>query len=227
MSGLSKHDQLIQQLSTISFFEKLDQKTLHDLAHSALWREYQAGEVVFWEGDQTPGLYYIQSGWLKVVKSTFAGREQVLLFLQAGDIFNEYAAFTNKPSPATVMVLESAEIWLLRRERLMHLLREEPDFAPHLIEKMAERLFHLVTLVADLSLRPVSGRLARLLLDQATNNVLHRPRWYTQTELAARLGTVPDVIQRVLRQLQANGIIAVQRHQIRILDQEALEEIAA
>jgi CRP/FNR family transcriptional regulator len=86
---------------------------------------------------------------------------------------------------------------------------------------------YLVSLVSDLSLRPVTGRLARLLLDSADEDgVLHRPRWYTQAELASRLGTVPDVVQRALRELDQEGIIAVQRRKIVILDQDALAEWA-
>jgi DNA-binding transcriptional regulator YhcF (GntR family) len=64
------------------------------------------------------------------------------------------------------------------------------------------------------------------LLEDASDDVLHRPRWYTQAELAARLGTVPDVIQRVLRGLENDGFIAVERHQIRILDRQALTDMA-
>jgi CRP/FNR family transcriptional regulator len=91
---------------------------------------------------------------------------------------------------------------------------------------MAFRVIDLVNLVGDLSWRPVTGRLARLLLDGAVDDVLHRPRWYTQTELAARLGTVPDVIQRAMRGLEVEGVIEVERHLIRLRDRAALEKLA-
>ena len=115
---------------------------------------------------------------------------------------------------------------MLPRQSLNHALRQNPDFAQHAIAKMAERVLHLVNLVADLSLRPVTGRLARLISDGAIDGVLSRPRWYTQSELAARLGTVPDVVQRALRQLEQDGLIQVERHQIRIVDAAALADIA-
>jgi DNA-binding GntR family transcriptional regulator len=87
-------------------------------------------------------------------------------------------------------------------------------------------MLYLVSLVTDLSLRPVTGRLARLLLDDAVDDVLERPRWYTQAELAGRLGTVPDVVQRVLRGMENDGYIVVDRNQIHIVDRQALTEIA-
>ncbi|MEJ2748065.1 MAG: helix-turn-helix domain-containing protein [Anaerolineae bacterium] len=105
-------------------------------------------------------------------------------------------------------------------------MQQRPDFAQHVIESMAERVQYLVTLVTDLSLRSVIGRLSRLILEDADGDTLHRPQWYTQSELAARLGTVPDVIQRALRTLESDDIIEVQRHLIRIRDHQALAQIA-
>jgi len=178
------------------------------------------------EGEKSHGLYWLESGWLKVVKMSPSGREQVLLFLKPGQSFNEIGAFTNHPNPATVMVLEAARVWLIPKEEVMRQLRSNPDFAQRLIESMAERMQYLVMLVEDLSLRSVKGRLARLILDSATENILHRPRWYTQNVLAARLGTVTDVIQRTLRGLDAEGLIEVKRQVIHIKNREQLEAIA-
>jgi len=208
-------------------FAGLGEKTLRILAEDAFWREYSAGEVVVLEGEALPGLLYLQSGWIKVVKVSPGGREQVLRFLEAGETFNEVGVFTDQPNPATAIALERAGVWLIRRETIMRLLHEDPAFSGYVIAKMADRLLYLVSLVTDLSLRPITGRLARLLLEEATDDLLHRPRWYTQAELAARLGTVPDVVQRALSNLEKAGHIEVKRHEIRLVDRDALEKIAA
>jgi len=217
---------LIDQLQTLTFFAGLSDSTLESLVQEAIWRQYDAGEIIFLEGESATGLYFLQFGWVKVVKSNPSGREQVLRFMEPGDTFNEIGVFANQPNPATAIALESAGIWLLPHPTLTRALRQNPDFAQYALAKMAERVLHLVSLVADLSLRPVTGRLARLLTDDAVDGVLQRPRWYTQTELAARLGTVPDVVQRALRQLENDGLIEVERQQIRILDAHTLAEIA-
>ena len=219
-------EQLFEQLQAHSFFAGATESLLEPLLQTAVWREYEAGELVVLEGQAQSGLYLLQYGWLKATKISPAGREQVLRFMEPGDTFNEIGVFANQPNPATAIALEPAGIWLLPRQSLTSILRQNPDFAQHAIAKMAERVLHLVTLVADLSLRPVTGRLARLLTDDAVDGVLPRPRWYTQTELAARLGTVPDVVQRALRQLENDGLIQVERQQILILDAPALAEIA-
>ncbi|MCB8975884.1 MAG: Crp/Fnr family transcriptional regulator [Ardenticatenaceae bacterium] len=219
-------DELVHQLQTLTFFVGLAQNTVEELVKTAVWRTYGPGEIIFLEGEQASGLYFLQSGWVKVVKSSPTGREQVLRFMEPGDTFNEIVVFANLANPATAIALETAETWMLPRQALSHALRQNPDFAQHAIAKMAERVLHLVNLIADLSLRPVTGRLARLISDGAVDGVLSRPRWYTQTELAARLGTVPDVVQRALRQLEQDGLIQVERHQIRIVDAGALADVA-
>jgi len=219
-------NQFTQKLRDLPLFSGLKEPSIQELAHLSRWREYDAGEVIVLEGDAQPGLYYLQYGWIKAVKTSPSGREQILRFLEPGETFNEIGVFTNQPNPATAIALESAGVWLIPRAALQRLLLEQPEFSQHIIAKMAERMLYIVSLVTDLSLRPVTARLARLLLEDAVDEVLPRPRWYTQAELAARLGTVPDVIQRALRGLENDGLITVDKHQIRILYRDALSTIA-
>lgn len=226
-AGRPDLSQLIAQLRGNPYFQGLDQTMLDALARAARWGDYAAGEVVFLEGEAAAGLYLLQHGWLKVVKTSPEGREQVLRFIGPNETFNEIGAFADRPNPATASALEPAGVWLLPRSSISHFVRERPDFAERVIANMAGRVLHLINLVADLSLRPVTGRLARLLLDDAKGDMLHRPRWYTQAEVAARLGTVPDVVQRAMRDLEARGVIAVERHLIRLCDRAALEKLAS
>ena len=213
-------------MRSLPFFSGLDNDTLAELARAARRREYRAGEVIVLEGEAQPGLYFLETGYVKVVKSAPTGREQTLRVLEPDDTFNEIGVFSRRPNPATAIALEPSAVWLIPRDTLTGLLRERPDFAQSVIERMAERMLFLVGLVSDLSLRPVTGRMARLLLEGAVDDIVARPRWFTQAELASRLGTVPDVVQRALRALEADGVITVDRAQIRILDRPTLEQLA-
>lgn len=217
---------LARSLRRQPLFAALDGPTLDRLAEAAIWRLYEGGTIVVREGESARGFYHLESGWLKVVKTSAAGREQILRFLEPGDTFNEIGVFTDQPTPATVIALARAELWWIPRQALVGLVRESPDFAQHVISKMAENILHLVSLVADISLLTVGSRLARLILNDAVGGVLHRPRWYTQTELASRLGTVTDVVQRVLRDMETRGLIEVDRERIVVRDRRALEEMA-
>lgn len=217
---------LAARLASLSLFAGLDGPTLGALAAASSRRSLTAGEVAFVEGEPSAGLWVLESGWVRAARTSLQGREQVLQFIGPGEPFNTVAVFSAHANPATATALEPSVAWVLPRAAVQRLLRERPEFAARVLENMADRLVYLVGLVADLSLRPVTARLARLLLERADANVLVRPRWFTLAELAARLGTVPDVIQRAMGQLQSEGIVDVSRRQIRILDEARLRALA-
>jgi CRP/FNR family transcriptional regulator len=122
--------------------------------------------------------------------------------------------------------LEESGIWLIPRHALEEIMRLHPDTALHIIENMADKIIELVTLASDLSLKTVEARFAKLLLEQTEGDVIERRRWTNQTELAAHLGTVPDVLSRVIRELTKASLIAMDKQQIRILDRKGLAERA-
>ncbi|NUQ37464.1 MAG: Crp/Fnr family transcriptional regulator [Caldilineales bacterium] len=217
---------LIPHLQAIPYFAGLEPALLLEIAQAAIWREYAAGAMVFLEGEFSLNLYYLAFGWIKVVKMSAEGREQVLRFLGPGDVFNEVGVFVSRPNPATAIALEHCGVWLLQRQQVRRVLEAHPAMLLQVLENMARRIAYLAEMVAELSLHTVEARLARLLLDQAQGGVVQRQRWNTQAEMAARLGTVPDVLSRALRSLSDAGLIAVDRQQFRILDARGLSERA-
>ena len=223
---MNQTDILFRRLQTFEFLRGIEPESLSTLAASAIWKIYPADSVVFWEGDTETHLFYLQYGWLKVIKTGGDGREQTLRFLGPGEIFNEIGVFARRPNPATAMTLEEAGIWLIPRPALEQILFSHPQTAVRILENMADRFINLVDLTADLSLRTVEARLAKLLLEQAEGDIVPRRRWTTQTELAARLGTVPDVLSRVMREMIKEGVIEMEKVQIRILDRPRLAERA-
>ena len=213
-------------LSAVSYFAQLDDRALQAVARASLRRDYGTDQTVFVEGEPCTGLYVVEEGWLKAVKMSIEGREQVLRFVGPGEVVNEIGVFADTRNPATAIALEPTTSWLIHQQAILRLLEEEPGFARSVAQSLSQRVLHLVSLVEDLSLRTVEARLARLLLEEAEHHMVQRQRWATQAEMAARLGTVLDVINRALHGLAREGLIQVERHQIRILDPEGLRQRA-
>lgn len=213
-------------LSVVPYFAGLDQRTLETIARTAIPRDYDPGQLVILEGEPASGLYIVQDGWLKVSKIAIDGREQILQFLGKGEVFNAVSVFTEAPNPASVTALEMARLWIIKRDTMLQLLETNPIMARFIIQDLARRLTHLISLVEDLSLRTVEARLARLLLEQSVGETVERKKWATQTEMASRLGTVSDVISRTMRKLAERGMIQVTRNEIQILNRAELEKIA-
>lgn len=209
-------------LSAVPYFAGLDETTRQAIARSAAPRACDAGQVVFLEAAPSAGLGVVATGWLKAIKLSADGREHILDLLGPGDAFNAIGVFAGATNPATVIALEPSRVWVFPRPFLVDLLATHPALAQAVIDDLAGRVLHLITMVEDLSLRTVEARLARLLLAHTASDSLPRQRWATQAEMAARLGTVPDVINRALRTLSHEGLIRVERRRIFILDRAGL-----
>ena len=217
----------IEQLRESPFFGSLNEDSLMFLVEQVQQNDYPAGMTIFREGEPSQGMYWLRSGTLKAVKYSASGKEQTLHFVRAGHTFNEVGAFTTLPNPASVVALEDVQVWFIPREAIRQQIQQDPTFAQLIIDVLSERLRQSVALIEDLSLRPVINRLSRLILDESDGNRFFRPSWYTQYELAARLGTVEDVVQRSLRKLEVSDLIEVNRQQIQIINRSELEKLAA
>ena len=226
MNKRESHQNAIEVFARVPAFSGVDAPTLEDIASVAIPRAYDEGQVVFLEGEPCAGLYIVQDGWLKSVKISTSGREQVIRFVGPGETFNEIGVFAGGPNLITVEALEPARVWIIPRQPLLELIEEHPALCQVVIQNLAGRILHLMSLVEDLSLRPVEARLARFLIEQASGEVVSRRHWSTQVELASRLGTVPDVLNRALRSLVEEGLIQLDRQHIQILNQPGLEEKA-
>ncbi len=215
-------DEALRALTAVPYLTDIDASLVKMIAARAVRQEYAAGQVVLLEGSPEVAIYIVQRGWLKAVKMSLDGREQVLQYIGVGEVFNAIGVFIESTNSATVITLEAATVWVIQKEDMLKLLDEYPQLARVVIRRLAGRVQQLVAMVEDLSLRTIEVRLARYLIEQSTAEQLHRPRWATQAELANRLGTVPDVLNRTLRNLAKEKLILVKRQQIQILDYKGL-----
>jgi CRP/FNR family cyclic AMP-dependent transcriptional regulator len=107
---------------------------------------------------------------------------------------------------------------------MVSLFDRYPKLAQAVVTILAARCRMLVGMVEDLSLRSVTGRLAKLLLDQAAQGQDAVP--LTRQQMAARLGTIREMVSRSLRELEDEGLVQRDGRQIVIADRAALERRA-
>lgn len=212
-------------MHSVPYFARLDTAAMEAAAARAISRNYGKGAVIFLEGDPCAGLHVIEEGRVKLYKVSAEGREQVVKLLGPGEFFNEVAVFDGGPNPVSAMAALDATLWVIDCASMRDLVSRFPALAEAVIENLAARSRHLLSLVEDLSLRTVSARLAKLLLSQAQTGGA-APRLTSQQEMAAQVGTVREMVGRVLRTLEDQGLIQLDRHRIVILDREGLEREA-
>jgi CRP-like cAMP-binding protein len=187
------------------------------------------GEMLALEGEPCRAVYLVMEGRLLSVKTSSEGREQIVSQLPAGEIVYAVPALDGGPLPATTQAATRATLLRLERDQFLALLDAYPLLARRLLAVFAARLRRFGTLAGDLALRSVAQRLARLLVEvigpAPGGGTASGPR-LTQREMAARLGTVREVVARNLAQFEAEGWIALRRGVIEILDIEALRALA-
>ena len=219
-------EEVIDLLSKISYFSGLDAIALKHISAATIQQTYKTGQYTFMEGEPCIGLYIVKSGWLRAVKISTSGREQVIRFVGPGEAFNEVGVLTGGVNVVSVEALEPSKVLIVQRKELLSLVDKHPCLAKSIIENLAHRILYAMNLVTDLSLRSVETRLARFLIEEADANVINRKKWATQAAIAARLGTVPVVINRAFRAFVEDDLIELEREKILILDHDELQKIA-
>jgi len=219
-------EEIIILLSKISYFSELDSAALKHVSAATMQQTFEAGQFTFMEGEPCMGLYIVKSGWLRAVKISSVGREQVIRFVGPGEVFNEVGVLTGGVNVVTVEALEASEVLIVQREKLLNLVDKYPSLAKSIIENLAHRVLYAMNLVTDLSLRSVESRLARFLIEEADANTINRKKWATQAAIAARIGTVPVVINRAFRAFVEDNLIELRREKILIVDHDELQKIA-
>jgi CRP-like cAMP-binding protein len=223
------------------FFRSLADADLEVLGSAMAQRAYPLGQIVLLEGAASSVLYVVQSGRVKLFKTSAKGREQVLRLLRPGEMFNEVAVFDEGPNPASAQAIEETRLFLLRRRDLLRFMAERPGIALGVTRHFAFRLREALDLVEDLAFRDVSSRLARILLDGEAGGgrsvgdpsgspgspgaAVRAPR-LTHELLAAMAGSRREVVGRALKTLKQDGIIKLERGRIHVQDRAALQRLA-
>lgn len=217
----------IEMLRKIPYFSMLNQDELARVASVTAERQYNRGDLILIEGETEGALCYVCSGLVKVFKASPEGREQVLRLIGAGNTFNDVPALDGGPNPANVAAVEPSVIYVIRRAELRKLITTRPEVAEAVVLTLAKTLRHLVVLVEDLSLRHVTARVAKILLDQeASVQQGHHAHRLTQTEMAALVGSAREVVGRALKELETAGVIEMRHGQAVVLNSERLRIMA-
>lgn len=218
-------DSLRAMLQAFPLFARLPGPVLDEAAAMALIQTHPAEAIVQVEGDEAEAMYLVLRGQLKVLRASASGREQVLHIAAPGQWINMVPLLDGGSNPATVQALSDATLLAFLTEKVHALMAREPAFTLALLTDLAARQRRLVSLVDELALHTVQGRLAKLLLARAEAAERGTPvPPLTQAEMAAQLGTVREMVSRTLRMFEGLGLIEVKQGQIVVKDRAGLEE---
>lgn len=223
----SKFPERIATLRSSRYFDGIHDEILSQLAEDVYLYRYEPGENVFWEGGTCSGLHIIRSGSVKLFKMSPIGRQLVVKIFNQGESFNEVPVFDGGENPINVAAISKSDIWVVACESIRNAIDEHPEMARAIILNLSTNLRMLVGLVEELSFYQVTNRLARLISQLPTEQLTGKgDQRLTQDEMAARLGSVREVVARSIRELERSGAIKSERGKIWIKDEAILKEWA-
>jgi len=188
--------------------EILPAPLIERMAAVATVRTFGKNAIIVSEGDETDSLYVVLAGRARVFVADENGREVQLNRLGPGEYFGE-VTLDGGPRSASVMALEECRCAVVKRAELTAFLERNPEFALHLVRKLAHRVRALTESVRSLALMDVYGRVARLLLELAEEREgrLVIEEALTQKDMASRVGCSREMISRILSDLADGGYV--------------------
>ena len=198
-------------LKNIPLFAGLPDSDLQAIARKAVIKSYEKNAIVVTEGEFTKSLYVILSGRIKVYLDDENGKELVLDSKGPGEYFGEMV-LDEGPRSASVVTTEPSTFAIIATAVFKDLLVKHPEIALIVIKNLIRMARGLDENVRSLAMLDVYGRVSRMLLDLAVEQrgMLVIPEKLTQQEMANRVGTSREVINRILRDLTAGGYIRIE-----------------
>ncbi len=215
----------VETLSQLPFFAGLGDDALLEIASHVQERTFSPGRVIILEGEPCQAVYFIGQGLVRTRRMSLEGREQVLAYLGPGEWFNLVAALDGGPTLASVDAVTDTTLYTIPCQRLRRIMGDYQAVALAVLERLAAEVRRLSDMVEDLALHTVRTRLARFLLAQAEGTL--PPQGWTQQEIAARIGTVREMVGRTLRAFADEGLIRRERGRIVVVNREGLERQAS
>lgn len=218
-----------QTLTRVPIFSGLSEGELAFLAQRTVARRFSAGESVFGEGEPCAGLYVVESGHVRIFKSSPGGREHVLAIEGPGSSVAELPVFDGGNYPASVSAIDDAILLFLSKQDFQALCLEHPQVALKVLRVVGARLRRLLGIIEELSFTTVRHRLAAFLVRLAKTSGTRSEKGFEVTlpannqELASQIGTVRELISRNLSRFQAEGMIKIDGRSVLVTDLKALE----
>jgi CRP-like cAMP-binding protein len=216
-------------LRRVPYFASLPATELSRLAGRCTPRSLGAGETLFEEGQPCRGLLIVADGLVEVRQISLRGREQVFHTEGPGATLGEGPLFDGGGYIASAVALAPTRVLLLPRAEVLRLCHRRPAVALAMLKTMARRVRHFAGIVSALAFHPVTERVARYLDTAVTGPVPRGARIdlaLTHTQLAARLGTVRELVARAFAQLERSGVISRSRSGVIVLDRARLAALA-
>lgn len=180
-------------------------------------KKYRKNELLFSVQQKADGLYYVQSGEIRVFKMDAQGREVEVVRLEPGDFLGEAILFESNLFPFFAQAVKDSQVLFFEKNKIFKKIEEEPSVAKFFLNLLAKKCVILNKRIETLGLQTVRQRLVQYLLLNCSGEELCTVELKTKkVEIAKILGTISETLSRNLKQMQDEGLIEVEGSKIHI-----------
>lgn len=207
-------------------WDKLTDAQRRALESAASPRRLEAGEQLSGAGECV-GLLAVRSGRLRAYMISDTGREITLYRLFERDIclFSASCVMRGLQFDVSIEAEQPSEALVVSPEVYKRVMEESAPLANYTNELMASRFSEVMWLVEQIFWKSFDRRLAAFLLEESALESSDELR-ITHERIAAHLGTAREVVTRMLRYFQSEGLVSLSRGTVRIADRQGLEALA-
>lgn len=213
-----------------TIFSTLKPEDLDYIDQNKSINTYKKGDVLYREGNRISGCYCVNSGILKIYKTGFDGKEQIIAFAQNGDITGYRSVLSNEPACTTAEVIEDATICFIPTSVMFSFVKKNSDFALSLMQLTCKELNIANSYIKDIAQKTVRERLAEILIMLEDSFGKDADGFLTisltRAELSNIVGTATESVIRLLSDLKSDNIISILGKRIKIINRNELKKIS-
>lgn len=191
-----------------------------DLEKAKISCRYKRDQVIFYADNDPLGLFFVQSGLVKLEKVSEDGSAHTLRIMGPGGILGYRSLFASEPYHATAIAVDDVELCFVPKAEILNVFRDHPEVALRLLNHVAKDLRMAEERWMDQMDKGAPERIAEALI--FLQDHFHSQTW-TRREIAEWAGTTPETVMRTLAQFEKESLIDQSGRQITILNKNLLK----
>lgn len=219
---------LQRYLSMMPLFSDLSPAERDRIATGCQLRSFVKGDMVFRQGEVCDSFHMVVQGQVKLYVASPSGQEKIIELVPPGHSFAEAMMFLERPYILNAQALSETILISVGKQAVFNEVERDPRFCMRMLSGISRRLHGLVRDVEGYALHNGMQRLIGYLLRDVNDNGIVTSGQVTvslpvsKATVASRLSLTPEYFSRVLHELEAEGLIEIDKREIRVLDVQRL-----
>lgn len=223
-------------LSALPLFSDLSVPERQRIAQGCQLKRLGRGDMCFRVNDPCDAFFIVVSGQIKLYVASSAGQEKVIEIISPGRSFAEALVFLGQPHIVNAQALADTALVCVAKQAVLTEVSSDPHFSLHMLAGISKRLHGLIQDVESYALQSGMQRLIGYLLrdvaccgsdDPTAPMCLTVSLPASKAIIASRLSLTPEYFSHVLHELEAKGLIRIDKRDIRILDVQRLAQFGS